>query len=83
MFEGGAIMLYLVQKYDVNHKISYPFDTDKYWEMVQWLVWMQSGIGPMQVRRISPSVPFPFASPALPHPAPSYPLSFPTRPART
>ncbi len=50
MFEGGAIMLYLIQKYDVNNKISYPFDTDKYWEMVQWLVWMQSGIGPMQVQ---------------------------------
>ncbi|KAI9816620.1 MAG: hypothetical protein M1827_001753 [Pycnora praestabilis] len=48
VFEGGAIMLYLAQKYDPNHKISYPFDTDKYWEMVEWIVWLQSGIGPMQ-----------------------------------
>lgn len=29
VFEGAAIMLYLCQKYDKNHKISYPFDTDK------------------------------------------------------
>ncbi|MCJ1362170.1 hypothetical protein MMC16_001272 [Acarospora aff. strigata] len=48
VFEGGAILLYLTQKYDVNNRISYPFDTDKYWEVVQWLMWMQSGIGPMQ-----------------------------------
>lgn len=46
-------MLYLVQKYDINGRISYPFDTDKYWEVVEWLMWMQSGIGPMQVTYIS------------------------------
>lgn len=49
IFEGGAIMLYLCQKYDKNETISYPFDTAKYWEVVEWLVWMQSGLGPMQV----------------------------------
>jgi len=48
VFEGQAIMLYLVQKYDTEGRISYPFDTDKYWEVVEWLTWMQSGIGPMQ-----------------------------------
>ncbi|KAM3078347.1 Glutathione S-transferase 2 [Clarireedia jacksonii] len=48
IFDGGAIMLYLTQKYDKEYKISYPFDTDRYWEVVEWLVWMQSGIGPMQ-----------------------------------
>ncbi|KAI9745865.1 MAG: hypothetical protein M1818_000546 [Claussenomyces sp. TS43310] len=48
IFEGAAIMLYLCQKYDKEEKISYAFDSDEYWEVVEWLVWMQSGIGPMQ-----------------------------------
>lgn len=41
VFEGAAIMLYLCEKYDN--------DTDEYWEQIEWLFWMQSGIGPMQV----------------------------------
>ncbi len=53
MFEGGAMQLYLIQKYDPNEKISYPFNTDKYWELVEWVVWQQSGIGPMQVSQSS------------------------------
>ena len=28
--------------------LSYPYDTDKYWQVIEWLTWMQSGIGPMQ-----------------------------------
>ena len=48
VFEGGAIMLYVTAKYDLEHRISFPYDTDEYWEMVEWIVWMQSGIGPMQ-----------------------------------
>ncbi|PMD42845.1 glutathione S-transferase GstA, partial [Hyaloscypha variabilis F] len=48
VFEGQAIMLYLCQKYDTDYKISFPFDSDKYWEVMEWMTWMQSGIGPMQ-----------------------------------
>ncbi|KAL8956260.1 MAG: hypothetical protein Q9193_006171 [Seirophora villosa] len=48
IFEGGAILLYLTQRYDPNDKLNYPYDTDEYWEVVEWLVWMQSGVGPMQ-----------------------------------
>jgi len=48
VFEGGSIMLYICAKYDQDNKISFPYDSDEYWEMVEWLVWMQSGIGPMQ-----------------------------------
>ncbi|KAJ9648850.1 Glutathione S-transferase 2 [Coniosporium apollinis] len=51
VFEGGAIMLYLCERYDKEHKISFPYDSDDYWEMVEWIIWMQSGIGPMQVSR--------------------------------
>lgn len=50
IFESGAMMLYLCQKYDPDNKISYPYDSDKHWEVVEWLIWMQSGLGPMQVR---------------------------------
>jgi glutathione S-transferase len=41
-------MLYLTQRYDPNHKLNFPYDTDRYWEVVSWLTWMQSGLGPMQ-----------------------------------
>ena len=49
IFESGALMLYLCEKYDPEHKLSYPYGSDEYWEVVEWLVWMQSGLGPMQV----------------------------------
>merc|ERR1711868_25705 len=48
VFEGASMQLYLCEKYDKDHKISFPHDSDEYWETVEWLVWMQSGIGPMQ-----------------------------------
>jgi len=48
VFEGASIQLYLTEKYDKDHRISFPYDSDEYWEMVEWMVWLQSGIGPMQ-----------------------------------
>lgn len=42
-------MLYLCERYDKDHKLCYEYDTDHYWEVVEWLIWMQSGLGPMQV----------------------------------
>lgn len=48
VFEGGSMMLYLCAKYDAQHSVSFAYDTPEYWEMVEWIVWMQSGIGPMQ-----------------------------------
>lgn len=29
IFESGALMLYLCQRYDVDGRISYPFDSDR------------------------------------------------------
>ena len=49
IFESGALMLYLCGRYDRDHKLCYAYDTDQYWEVVEWLTWMQSGLGPMQV----------------------------------
>jgi hypothetical protein len=34
------MQLYLCEKYDKDHKISFPYDSDEYWETVEWLVWM-------------------------------------------
>lgn len=48
IFESGALMLYLCQRYDPENRLNYSYDTDEYWEVVEWLVWMQSGLGPMQ-----------------------------------
>lgn len=48
VFEGASMMLYLTAKYDKEHTLSFEYDTPEYWEMVEWMVWMQSGIGPMQ-----------------------------------
>ncbi|KAI9747715.1 MAG: hypothetical protein M1815_003975 [Lichina confinis] len=48
IFEGASILLYLTQRYDPDHKISYPHDSDEYWEVVNFLSWQHGGIGPMQ-----------------------------------
>jgi len=50
VFESGAIMIYLTDKYDKEGKASYSRDKDpeKYYEMIQWLFFQNAGIGPMQ-----------------------------------
>ena len=48
VFESGSIMLYLIDKYDKNHKISFEHGTNLYYEMVSWLFFQNAGIGPMQ-----------------------------------
>ena len=48
IFESGAIMLYLVDRYDDGHSISYPRDTPGYYEVLSWLMFQMGGLGPMQ-----------------------------------
>jgi len=50
VFESGAIMLYLTDKYDKQGKASYSRDKDpeKYYETIQWLFFQNAGVGPMQ-----------------------------------
>ncbi|KAI0754977.1 glutathione S-transferase C-terminal-like protein [Daedaleopsis nitida] len=45
IWESNAIMTYLVEKYDMAHKISFPDGNDKY-SMTQWLYYQASGQGP-------------------------------------
>jgi len=48
VFESGSIMLYLIDKYDKDHKLSFPHGTNEYYEMVSWLFFQNAGVGPMQ-----------------------------------
>ena len=49
IFESGAMLLYLTDKYDVvDRTVSFQYDGDEYWECVCWVMWMQGGLGPMQ-----------------------------------
>ncbi|KAL6863292.1 Glutathione S-transferase 2 [Amphichorda felina] len=36
VFESGAILQYLVARYDKDYKVSYPYNTPEYWEMTSW-----------------------------------------------
>jgi glutathione S-transferase len=37
IFESGAILLYIIAKYDKDNKISYPYGTQEHWETVNWV----------------------------------------------
>ncbi|KAI0768692.1 glutathione S-transferase C-terminal-like protein [Trametes elegans] len=45
LWESDAILLYLVDKYDKEHKLSVPEGNDKY-TLIQWLFFQSSGQGP-------------------------------------
>ncbi|KAM6479256.1 glutathione S-transferase [Trichoderma sp. SZMC 28011] len=48
IFESGAILQYLVDRYDKDHKVSYPKDSKETWEVNSWLHFQMGGLGPMQ-----------------------------------
>lgn len=37
LFESGGIMQYLVDKYDPDHKVSYPHGSKEYYEVNNWV----------------------------------------------
>jgi len=41
-------MQYLVDRYDTEHKVSYPRGSREYYEVNNWLFWQNAGLGPMQ-----------------------------------
>lgn len=48
VWESGAILQYLTDKYDKDHKISFARDTPEYWQSIEWLFFQNAGLGPMQ-----------------------------------
>jgi len=48
VFESGSIMQYLVERYDKDHKISFPQGSREHIEMTSWLFYLNAGVGPMQ-----------------------------------
>ncbi|KAF3483018.1 glutathione transferase [Arthroderma uncinatum] len=46
IWESGAIVIYLIDKYDKDHKLSFPHDTNEYHLANQWLHFQMSGQGP-------------------------------------
>ena len=37
VFESGAILQYLVDRYDKDHKVSYPHGSREHWETTSWV----------------------------------------------
>jgi glutathione S-transferase len=37
VFESGAILEYLVARYDKDHKVSYPYGSREHWEVISWV----------------------------------------------
>jgi len=48
VFESAAILLYLAQHYDKEHKFSFDPSSDEYNEALQWIFFAHGGVGPMQ-----------------------------------
>ncbi|KAJ5211638.1 uncharacterized protein N7498_003284 [Penicillium cinerascens] len=48
IFESGAIMIYLADKYDTDRKISYAPGSPEHIEQLSWLMFQMGGLGPMQ-----------------------------------
>lgn len=47
LFESGSIMQYLVDRYDAEHKVSYPRGSREYYETNNWvlsLTWVSKNI---------------------------------------
>ena len=42
IFESGAILEYLVDRYDKEHKFSYPKDSREFWEVKSWVRYARS-----------------------------------------
>lgn len=48
VFEGGSILQYLTERYDTEHKLSFPKGSREYYECNNWLFFQHGGVGPMQ-----------------------------------
>jgi len=61
LFESGSIMEYLVDRYDSDHKISFPKGTRDWYAMKNWLYFQNAGVGPMQGQASKYNFPYAFS----------------------
>lgn len=48
IFESASILLYLIDNYDPEYKLSYPRGSKEQYEVVNWLMFQNAQHGPMQ-----------------------------------
>ncbi|OXT13947.1 hypothetical protein B9K06_26040, partial [Bacillus sp. OG2] len=46
--ESAAILIFIADKFDKDFKYSFPHGSKEYYEMVEWLFFQMSGLGPMK-----------------------------------
>lgn len=46
LWESGAIVEYIIEKYDTDHKLSFPAGTPEYYHAKQYLIYQVTGQGP-------------------------------------
>lgn len=46
--ESAAILIYIADKFDKDYKYSFPHGSKEYYEMLEWLFFQMSGVGPMK-----------------------------------
>ena len=51
LWESGAIVLYLIERYDTEHKISFPAGSNEEVLAKQWLFFQVSGQGPVSIQQ--------------------------------
>lgn len=51
LFEGGSILEYLAERYDTEHKISFPRASREHYEMRNWMYWQHGGKSPVPSSR--------------------------------
>jgi len=52
LWESGAILEYLIERYDTTHKLSFPPGSNEAWHAKQWLFFQVSGQGPYYGQRV-------------------------------
>lgn len=74
LFESGSILQYLVDRYDTEHKVSYPQGSKEYFEVNNWVGLPSSPSSPGEVRTLTDCVALLADGRSGAHARPSQPL---------
>lgn len=74
IFESGAILQYLTERYDKDYKVSYPRDTPEYWEMTSWVCWQKINKGKRRSMKLTHHTAHVAAGRSRSHAGPGQPL---------